>query len=261
MDHIKLIDNIKVKLDTKGNVYFYVNDNELYDVIIDRNNMIELDRYDLGNNIMDDDSENDDNNDNNDDNNNHKIRYGQLISLETNNTLKGNIIKQIDEEKEKQQNDPNADFDDYDDYNPNDDDVIKQTYFPEDRYLDEYMDKDENEYVDQYDKEGYFIFNSLKAQNRSIVTQIDDNLALYETLIYEGYPSHALPIFKTKLIDDTAIYRMIIYTNGEISFRPIGEKETQYKLVYENGQLRLINQPFAINNASNSINEEILEVD
>jgi len=35
-------------------------------------------------------------------------------------------------------------------------------------------------------------------------------------------------IFKTKLLNDIAIYRLCIYTSGHVTFRPIGSTEFKY---------------------------------
>lgn len=245
---IKINSNIGCSFDTAGNVYFrpYNNpSNSSYEIFITNKNELICEKciesYDSSNNqlsnIDKDEYDDDDDNDNELSNN---IVTGKIVPFTDNTTLRGSIIKQKKDDEIEQNNqvnqidpnDPNAEYDE-DDY----EDVVKKDYYNEDIEYNEYLNgEDEDENSDKIYTTPKFSFSSdhKKIKQSEILKLVSDNeeiLALYDTLVYEGTPQDASLIFKTKLLNDVAIYRLCIYGSGDIKFRPIGAKETSYKLV------------------------------
>ena len=215
---ITLRNGIICLFDKKGNAYFKhpsSSNDELYDVVVTRDNKIELDKYFVKQQQhQKKDSE---------DFIETKYKRGELTSLTDTKTLKG-TIKTIHKE-EQDVHDPNAEYD------SDDDEPIMKRYYPEDEQYNEFVD-DEDEYLEI--NEGYFAFSfESNAKGRdpdSMLRDIDDNEALYDTIVYDGTPEHNTLLFKTRLVNDLTIYRLIIYTNGQLVFRPIGGRETVYRL-------------------------------
>jgi hypothetical protein len=215
--------------DRCGNIYFGpLNDtHNLYELWITGQNTIYCDKFIEQNEHYNTDSESDEEN--------NKIIKGQIISFANSNTLRGKIMKKINDETEEI--DPNAEYD------SDDDDIIQKTYFPEDNEFNEYIDDPDQEdnCLDNFNMPTFSFCSDHKKIKLTdidkIVTNRDDHMALYETLIYEGSPEDASLLFKTKLLNDTPIYRLFVYTNGNIIFRPIGEKEFKYQINYKNDSI------------------------
>ncbi|ARF09206.1 hypothetical protein Catovirus_2_155 [Catovirus CTV1] len=64
----------------------------------------------------------------------------------------------------------------------------------------------------------------------------ESNIALYDTLLYDNDNLY----FKTSLIGIEPSYRLKIYKDGSINFRPIGDKEQVYTLNADNDNLWLV---------------------
>lgn len=239
---IRICSKIGCSFDTGGNVYFspYNDSNNLHEIIITNKDELMCEKYvNYNDGYPNNDSNNDPNSDSDNDSDNHldnKIIIGKLVPFADNATLRGSIIKQKKDEQDDMENDPNADYDE-DDY----EDVLKKTYYEEDTEYNEYIDDNEDE--DDDDDKIYvqtsFSFSSdhkkiKQHEINNLVTDREEILALYDTLVYEGDPSDASLIFKTKLLNDAAIYRLCIYTSGDIKFRPIGSREKNYKLSLDN---------------------------
>jgi len=179
--------------------------------------------------------------------------------------LRGSIIKQKKDEQDEMENDPNADYDE-DDY----EDVLKKTYYEEDAEYNEYVDENEDDEDDKIYTHPSFSFSSdhkkiKQHEINNLVSSREEILALYDTLVYNGDPSDASLIFKTKLLNDAAIYRLCIYTSGDIKFRPIGSREKNYKLSLNENNIILLSQvvksPININETQEVLEntQEVLE--
>jgi len=68
----------------------------------------------------------------------------------------------------------------------------------------------------------------------------DDTVSLYDTIVYNDDPEHGSVCFKTTLIGVHPSYRLKIYKNGILSFRPLGDEEIKYKLNNVDNNLILI---------------------
>ena len=201
---------IEIKLENKiiycnfdkyGNIYFSV-DNEIYDLYITNKNTLVLDKYNIDNN--------------NDTDADNIITIGEIIPFYNNATLRGKIIKETN--------------------NDSDDDEYKKNYFQEDLEFNEYINEKEN-----YDQP-YFTFNitsDLNINNNLIVDR-ETIHALYDCIIYSGNFETGNIMMKTTLVNDMPIYRLCVYTSGDIKFRPIGSSETIYKLQYDNKLILVI---------------------
>jgi hypothetical protein len=192
---------------------------------------------------------------------------GKLVIFNQSKTLRGTILKQQkldkdennDKDKDNDENNDNQKSDDKDlnnEYDSDDEDVIKTTYYHEDTEFNEQIDEEERDDKDDDTYNDYhYHTNSLLAPIFSFSTDDktikmkeldkyiidgDDCMALYDTLIYDGNPSSCNLIFKTKLLNDLAIYRLCVYTSGHISFRPIGSSDKKYVInVDENDTINI----------------------
>ena len=232
--------------DKCGNVYFYpsINPTKVFDLVINNKNDIYCEQitYSLfGLNKLNnsDDKSEDKSDDKLDDKLDDKCyTVGKLVIFDQTKTLKGTILKKKKNEDEANENDPNNE------YNSDDEDAIKTTYYHEDNEFNEEIDREElddtvddtfNDYHHnpQSSRAPLFSFSSddktIKIkQLDNLIVDGDDNFALYDTLLYDGSMSSSNLIFKTKLLNDIAIYRLCIYTSGHITFRPIGSTEIKY---------------------------------
>lgn len=201
--------DILVTFDKCGNLYFSPHDNpsNLFDLNITSNNSLVCDKYNNNNNnasetVLEE----------------NKIIQGELKPFYNNVTLRGEIIKNKSLEGEKNSYD-------------SDDETKKESYFQEDYEYNQYLDNNNED----SETEPFFSFNgTIKTDllNKIVFNREEEILALYDTLIYKGDPSCANIIFKTSLISDTPIYRICIYTSGDIKFRPIGQSDKFYELQY-----------------------------
>lgn len=72
-----------------------------------------------------------------------------------------------------------------------------------------------------------FLFSHIVDYNIPIYSrEYGEVAALYDTYVY----NESMLSFKTNSRDNTAIYRLILNTDGKISFRPIGYIEHHYNL-------------------------------
>ena len=204
--------DILLTFDTMGNIYFAPKDDpdKLFDLSIDNKNILICDQY----KIRDSDEE---------DNNNKSIKIGELFPL-NDNTLRGRIIKNKKENDDDLSDDENEIF--------NEENIPK--YFSENLEFNEYLDtNEENEAYISFNFVGKGAANRNDQKNNKLIFERDDILALYDALIYEGTIEKSKLLLKTSLINDNILYRIVIFTDGSIKFRPIGECEKLYKLKYD----------------------------
>lgn len=100
---------------------------------------------------------------------------------------------------------------------------------------DELIDEDN---INKYGHENkYFEFyRSNQSIDIHINNYVDEEImALYDTYIYDDSL-----IFKSNSIDSSSIYRMRIYKNGDIYFRPIGYSERKFNLSVNNGIMKVV---------------------
>jgi hypothetical protein len=197
--------------DKYGNVYFSPlgKPDQVYEISITRNNSIVCERY-LVNPEFDTGS----------------INVGELIPFYNNTTLRGKIIKEQEE---------NDDDDDSDNELTED---VQRAYLSENLEFNEYI-------CERNTDQPYFSFNlSFQNQNADIEDKLVFNRelihALYDTLIYQGTPDSSNLLMKTTLVNDIPLYRMCIFTSGDIKFRAIGAPESSYKLISDKGSIKVI---------------------
>jgi len=247
------LNNIIWSFDKCGNIYFSLTDHpeKIFDININGKNEISCEKYvnlvNEVNEVNEVNKVNEVNEVDEDINENlDELCYtkGKLIIFDQTKTLRGTILKQKKLNKEEQNNDkdPNNEYD------SDDEDIIKTTYYHEDNEFNEqidyedYGDDNDNDNDDTYNDYHYnpnsasapmFSFSAddktikMKEIDKYIVDR-DDCMALYDTLIYDGTPESCKLIFKSKLLNDSVIYRLCLYTSGDISFRPIGSNEVKY---------------------------------
>ena len=202
------LQNFSISFDVYGKIYFSNNNNE-YQVNIDRNNnlILEKDKYD----IID--------------------KYDKQIYKIQN--LDENSLKQKIEEDE--------------DYN-SDEVEEEEDYYPEDNeyiVVDEPIQNSDEigELTDTFYDYGEhnlkFLFWSpdITDQIKIYYRKDGDITALYDTYIYD---TNNQIIFKSNSPDDSSIYRIKIFPTGDILFRPIGNMEKKYILKVDKDELFLM---------------------
>lgn len=208
---IKLSDKqVFCTFDKCGNIYFAdaSNPNDLYDLTITNTNELLLEKY-IPTEYTDE----------------KPVYIGELVPFYNNATLRDKAIKS----KQESQYD--------DEYNSEDemeiDDDTIQKYYNENLEFNEYSNKDR--------KDPFFSFNITSQTNleNKLVFDRDSVNALYDTLVYNGNLEMCNLIMKTSLVNDMALYRLCVFTSGDIKFRAIGSPEIYYKINYDNEQLNL----------------------
>lgn len=202
--------DISCTFDKYGNVYLslFENPEEIYDLNISNTNNLFCEKYTISEKKTE--------------NTSPTLNIGELIPFYNNTTLRGKIIK------------------DYldDDYSDNDSDNeftedIQKKYWPEDLEFNEYMDKRINT------NEPYFSFNLNTHKNdleNKLIYDREHIHALYDTLIYEGNLEVNTLLMKTSLVNDIPLYRLSIFTSGDILFRAIGSTQLHYKILFDKEQ-------------------------
>lgn len=145
--------------------------------------------------------------------NKNNITFGKLKLVCDASSLKGKIQKEIIK------NEGLEELDEID------------TYLYENKEFTEYYDNlSDNE--NNFDEKVKFIGNSDDIN----FLDYNNSLALYDTLLYDIDNIY----FKTLFINIQPCYRLKIYKNGYIYFRPLGEIEQIYKLTIVDNELLLI---------------------
>jgi hypothetical protein len=209
------INNVEVIFDHNGNVYFKLDQDKqmkLYDLSITNDNKIslyELVSYDL---IKATD-----------------INKGELKLINKELSLKGKILK----EKEKEKDPMNENFDSDDD---EEETKYNQYYYENNSYFEDYVDNNEN-----IDTKVSFLNERKSTYDIKIYDgdAMESSTPLYDTLLYENNIADEYPFYKVSFINIEPIYRLKIYKSGEITFRPIGSKQYNYKLRIVNENLVL----------------------
>ena len=217
-----VINKFGCDIDNSGNVYFS-NNNKYYELFINNRNELfceegmtkeieELEEIDI-------------------EREKRNTKFTKLFLYNGDDTLHSlaekKLSEQIREDADIEQSiDKNQEIEE-DDYEIN----VKKEYFYEDidGDVDEYInDSDED---DKYYDEPYFIFGyEGNTEGKNKIKYTNETMALYETLIYKTNDDENKLIFKTKLVNDSPIYRLCIFTDGTIKFRAIGNKESVYQL-------------------------------
>lgn len=195
--------------DKYGNIYFSLSENQeqLYEIVITNTNDIICEKYIQNCDTYDSTLDYFD------------VNIGELVPFHNNSTLRGKIIKEHNDDDDNESDS---------DREINDD--IEKIYLQENLEFNEYINERPN-----YD-EPYFSFNIIsetKHISEKIIHDRESIHALYDTLIYQGTPESGNLIMKTTLINDHPLYRLCVYTSGDIKFRPIGSKDISYKLYYD----------------------------
>jgi len=235
---MKILNSISPIFDLNGNFYL-LQDTKLYEFSIDNKNNLEL--YEIFKNdnfnydILDESC-------------NNFPDINKLHLLSKSNTLKSKIIREYIKECDDEF-DENKDNDE----NELDDDTLNEIhknmqYYPEDLEL-EYesnnydIDYDNNQLKFTYYGEG----DEVKLLNEIDTTEIDENnvsyvceydsnnenLASYDTYLYEGDCDHSNLAFVSKLNHVNSSYRLFITQDGNIVLKVVGANRINYKLKLE----------------------------
>ena len=159
-------------------------------------------------------------------------------------------IQNLDEKSLKErlkQKEEDNELENNNEYN-SDEDGIEHDYYPEDNDyipIDEPLHDSDNEVdtiVPEYDygeQNVKFVFwsSEFTDQIKIYYRKNGDITALYDTYIYNV--DNKL-IFKSNSSDDSAIYRIRIYPDGHIYFRPIGHQEKKYNLKVIDNEIILV---------------------
>jgi hypothetical protein len=196
---------LDIFFDLSGNLYLNCG-KYCYEVTITGSNTLELD-------TIDKDSLNEVNQE--------SIVHGKIKYSSDPKSLKGKAVQKKLEDKELIENDS--------DYDENEDETVIDKYFNEDHAY--YEDLDESKLNNDTDN-GYFVFSSNGTDVP--IKKITGILSLYETLVYSGDLESAFICFKTKIMNEPIIYRIIVYSSGYICLKVIGGIQTTYKFDSDN---------------------------
>lgn len=195
-------ESLKIFFDKGGNIYFKYFD-KVYDINITSDNKIQCEccNFDL---ILI---------------NKKNMNFGKIKLSCDSNSLKGRIQKEILKS-----------IDSNDNSDEEHEDTAEDRYLYENKEFTEYYDSESD---DEYDEKVKFVGSDTDID----VCDFDDNIAaLYDTLLYDNDNVY----FKTLFVGIQPCYRLKIYKNGIITFRPLGEAEQMYKLTVDNEKLVLI---------------------
>ena len=130
----------------------------------------------------------------------------------------------------------------YNPYSDEDNEKEENDYYPEedDYYLSDESDSETYDLIYE-DIEKKFGNHNKRFNFFSIRKNLDDDelinsrehgdvCALYDTYIYD----HNMLCFKSSAQNNDSCYRIKLYSNGNIIFRPIGYSEQNYKLILDN---------------------------
>lgn len=210
--------------DSKGNIYFTVND-ETYTIWIDKKNDITFEKV-----KKDIDSEA------------VKVKYGKIDNLTKGLNLKAKVIDEAIEEDDHEIEDDeeensrrnyyklypedkyyNVDHEEFNDEDKSSDDV-PICYDAEMLY-------DDSNYFESHDGDlngEYFRFYGLCDVSSKILP-----LSIYDTFIYNGDETSNNLVFKSELVNDTSNYRIYIYTLGKIRINIIGSEQKIFNICYD----------------------------
>lgn len=109
--------------------------------------------------------------------------------------------------------------------------IVKSNYFGDEKYFPEdncHSLKDEFSDNDSEDEEEYFTFYKSNKEIDFPIYERENGhiLALYDIFIYHNEEL----IFQSKLKNGMCCYRVLLQTNGDFHFRPIGNTDEQYHL-------------------------------
>lgn len=207
--------SVFVEFDTYGNLYFLNDEGSCYQLNIDGKNNPFLDpgSYKIVQPFIE----------------NPNINHMNPV---TSDTLKGKTLYDLAKEK-------NIDEDVVDDlmsYFPEESEYIEYKNTNSDDLIDELIDEDNVTMFGEYNRPFLFsenIPNSVPVRSR----EYGDVAALYDTYVYD---LEGLLKFKSSSSFDNSVYRLRVFEEGRIFFRPIGETEKEYKIMDENGQLSIV---------------------
>ena len=206
---------VSCTFDKFGNLYVSIDGSKLYDIVISKNNTIALEEY--CNTIAEF----------NGNSNGKDIIIGELKLIKDNNTLMGKAIDTLNEKND-------------DNYSDNDTELTEnaeRTYFSENLEYIEYIDEKST-------REDSFVAFSVTSGGDELDNIVKDygetGITLYDTLVFEGSPENSELLMKTTLVNDLTLYRLCLYTSGDILFRAIGSASKKYKLCYNENCLLLV---------------------
>lgn len=211
-------------LDTNGNVYIFYNEN-LYDVSITGTNTLVVSLIpNITQQHIDDMNVT----------STFSLNKGMLKLNNKERSLKGRIVREkLKEKSENPDQDKQEEDDEEDDKNDKNKEIKYNEYYYENNTYQEDFTA-----VDSDDEEEKVFFLG-KGVNDIKILNYDDDVPLYDTLIYDNDINTGEPVIKTKLVNTEPIFRLKIYKSGNILFRPIGCPEQSYELVLNENILTL----------------------
>jgi hypothetical protein len=196
----------KICCDNSGNLYILTND--LYAIEIDRYNMpvfykVKKEQYEIAD----------------------TINYKRLMQKAHGSKLKE---KMIDEMFDPYLKAPEEELDDCDEENKIDIDALKHyKYFPEDKYYD--LDNTTHEKDEKYDEDSEYF----KFYGECAFIKTDFCNSIYDSVIIAGNISSNVVSFRSELIGDNTVYRIVLYTDGSIMVNVVGSEKTISILTYD----------------------------
>jgi len=229
--------DLDISFDVCGNCYLNQNgSNEYYQININNKDEIYFEHFII-------------------EGNNAKIRMNKLINVNSHNNSNTNDLNNNKETDNKNCDNENSNNDDYDtDDEDEDEDDDNNVDEDADEDVDNDSDNDENfENRDEYEKKikmkqklfpeendykieqitktkKKFSFASL-SQNSNIKMHkkdVCDTLSLYSTIVYDRKNLDKFSVVFTSNAEDYVLYRLNVYGDGRLIFRPIGNINKHY---------------------------------
>lgn len=203
--------DLSCTFDRGGNVYFAPVDkpDDLYEMTITRENRLLCEKFiagaDADADAVDADAVD-------------GIVIGELESCYDDSTLRGKILRQREQDTHDSDSGSESESESTD---------IQKTYYSEDIHYNMYLTPRDT-------TEPYCSFSFAPSiPHEGVIRGEATPTALYDTLVYEGNPERAQLIAKTTLHNDTQLYRLCVFTSGDVRFRPIGSPDQIYCLHYD----------------------------
>jgi hypothetical protein len=214
--------------DKYGNIYVIKN-NEYYQLDIDKNDDVYVNKIhnkhyftDVNDNDNNDNDNNDNDNNDNDNNDGYKkIHKQNMLHIKSIENALEELEELSDEDEREKFTDIYEQNDDYK-YNP------EKKYFHQENIIDNISDDD----IDNLDRD-IIIYQNLNDLNKVNLNIDNKFIPSYETLIIDGTEKSNNLIFRTEIINDQPLYRITIFTSGNLLLNIIGTKIKKFILNYE----------------------------
>lgn len=170
--------------------------------------------------------------------------YSKIKNTFEKNSLKGKIIKEINDDNISKNEE---DYDDPDDSQF----IVTNKLYPEEKLYMIENDNTENDIDNLFDDfEPYYKFSKFGSNIISCLDRTLDDVAMYDTFIINYDTSYVLEIMQSTEISS---YRISVFTNNKFSLNIVGSKIKIFDCVFSEMENGIINLYFELNKINNII--------